>query len=227
MLLLPVVTMAVLTLMHSTAAQAARWTPPLRSVTVAREFDFDSTAPFSRGASRGVTLHGIPGAVVRAPCSGSVTFAGRHPQLGGGLTLRCGALLATELGLERPALLRGTAVVAGVPVGRLGSSGRLYLSARGVLSRWGYEDPLALLGDGSGRQPLQAPPPRRRKPLARAPRGRRPSPVKRPAPVTDPIVPPAAWLGLALAGTGAGIGTTLRRRRRSVAARTEVALPNG
>lgn len=205
--LLPLVTTLLLSLVHVPAARAERWTPPLAGLAVVREFDFDAHLPFVRGAHRGVLLAGTPGAVVRAPCSGRVTFSGRHPRLGPGLTLRCGALAATVFGLEAPPGRHGVALLAGTPVGRLRRAGTLYFGARRAGDRWGYRDPLALLATGGAPAPL-APAPRRRR---RVPRH----------PVTPPGVPPrtaphaaplAAWAGLAVAGAAAGAGVRLRRR---------------
>lgn len=213
--LLPVVTTLLLTLIHAAAAHAERWTPPLRDAAPVREFDFDARTPFARGAHRGLRLAGTPGAVVRAPCSGRVTFRGRHPRLGPGLALRCGALVATEFGLERvPA--RQAAVLAGGAVGELGPRGVLYLGARRAGDRWGYLDPRRLLAAAPPLPSPLAPPPRPRRDLRRPPAApRRPSrtrPSARPAPLV-------AWAGLAAAGVGAGAGVTLRRRRRRATGR--------
>lgn len=213
MLLLPVVTTLLLTLIHAAAAQAERWRPPLREVAVVREFDFDARTPFARGAHRGVRLDGGAGAVVVAPCSGRVTFAGRHPRLGPGVALRCGRLVATEFGLEGPLPRRGALVAAGMRVGTLGPRGVLHLGARRAADRWGYRDPLALMTAApAGPSPL-APPARHPRRRPRPPSGRRTPPVVEPRLRSAPLV---AWAGLVFAGAGAGVGVgvTLRRRAR-------------
>lgn len=207
MLLLPVVTTLLLTLLHAAVAQAEHWRPPLRGAAIVREFDFDARTPFARGAHRGVRLGGSPGTVVVAPCGGRVTFAGRHPRLGPGLALRCGRLVATEFGLKPPLPRRGAALAAGVRVGVLGPRGVLYLGARWADGRWGYRDPLALIAGDPAPPPSLAPPPRRPSPPRVGRRGPPPAARPRPAPVV-------AWAGLALAGAGAGLGVTLRRHAR-------------
>lgn len=216
MLLLPVITTLLVTLTHTAVAHAERWQRPLAGVSVTREFDFDGRVPFARGAHRGVRLAGEPGELVRAPCAGRVTFAGRHPRLGPGVSLRCGRVVATEFGLERLTVRRGAVVMAGAPVGLLGARGSLYLGARVAARRWGYRDPLALLrGQGAARPLGPAPLPGRRGERPPAQPWRSPLPPSappRPAPRPAPL---AAWLGVTLAGVGAGLGVTLRRRARS------------
>lgn len=218
MLLLPVITTLLLTLLHAAVAQAERWTTPLDPVVVVREFDFDAAAPFVAGTRRGVLLRADPGTRVLAPCAGRVTFAGRLPRLGSGVSLRCGRLVATEFGLERPEVGHRATVPAGAPVGRLGARGVLRLGARVAADRWGYRDPLPLLAAVQrAPAPLDAPAARRRRRRAAPPPRPAPTPVRAPARVRA-AVPIAGWLGAAVAGTAAGLGTTLRlraRRRRS------------
>ena len=199
------------TLMHSAVADAERWVPPLPTVAVAREFDFEARTPFAAGVRRGVRLDGEPGQTVRAPCSGRVLFAGRVPRLGSGVSLGCGRLAATEFGLERPGLRRGDVVIAGAPVGNLGPRGSLWLGARVASERWGYRDPLALIG-GAADGPLG------RAPLPLRIRLHRPDVSSHgPAPIGTAVASPlplAAWIGAGVAGIGAGLGVTLRRRSR-------------
>lgn len=211
MVLAPVLVSLVLTLIHSAVADAARWRAPLAEPRVAREFDFDARAPYAPGALRGVRLAAEPGTLVRAPCSGRVTFAGRHPRLGFGVSLRCGSLVATELGFERLAVRKGATARTGSPVGRLGADGELHLGARLATRRFGYLDPLALIEDTTSTPPALAPPPRRSAPRAPS----RPRASRAAQPDTPRGAPPLAWLGVALAGAGAGLGTTIRLRRAS------------
>lgn len=189
------------------AARTPSWQPPFERARVASPFAFHRSLPYEAGQRRVAALAGRPGETVRAPCPGRVTFAGPLPR-GRGLTIRCGRLAATLTGLAAVPVRRGTSVVAGQPVGRLGSAGLVRLGARVAGSRHGYLDPLALLGAG----------PRPRSPLAPAARGRRP-----PVPSTRHVAPRAgslpvaailmgaAWLGLGLAGSAMGIGIALRR----------------
>jgi len=210
MLLVPLFVTLVLTLLNTAVAQAERWQPPLRDARIAHEFDFDASRPFTRGARRGVRLAAEPGALVRAPCSGRVNFSGRHPRLGNAISLRCGRLVATELGLARTLVRTRAVIPAGAPIGTLGASGLLHLGARLATQRFGYIDPLTLIGPAADR-PTLAPPSRRVKPRRAVPLTRRdPAPTHESAPA-----PLTAWLGVALAGVGAGLGTTLRVRRRS------------
>jgi hypothetical protein len=200
------------------------WRAPLVGETVRAPFAFDAGAPYARGARRGVDLHAAAGAPVRAVCAGVVSHAGPVPGWGPAVTLRCGALVATELGLAGAAAVRrGARVRAGAPLGRLGARGVLRLGARRAGARHGYVDPLALLGAEPGAPPAVAPPPvapgggRRRPapPAAVAPRAT--VPARTPAP-TDTRLAWPAWAGIALLAAGAGGGTFLARRRRHRAA---------
>jgi murein DD-endopeptidase MepM/ murein hydrolase activator NlpD len=208
------------------------WRWPLRGEIV-QAFHYSRTRPFAAGARRGIDVAGSPGARVGAACAGRVTFAGRVPSFGRGVTVRCGAVVATHLGLGRVAVRRGAAVAAGDRLGALGAVGRLRLGARRAADRFGYVDPQALLGDA----PAGGPPPVA--PLGRAPRApltpaarpwvRVPArPVPRPRPVAAPgervpaapaPVPAAAWAGLVLVAAGLPLGGLVRRDRRRRRAR--------
>jgi hypothetical protein len=201
-----------------------RWRRPLDGATVIRTFSFDPAAPYVRGRRRGIDLRGRPGAPVLAACSGTVTHAGRVPRWGPGVTLRCGGLVATELGLGTLTVARGAPVLVGAPLGRLDTRGVLRLGARRASGRQAYVDPLALLGGAPSSPPAVAPPP----PV----RGRRapgspgsPGPLGRPALVPAPPreAPAAAsapthlpwpiWAGLGLLAVGAGGSTAARWQR--------------
>jgi hypothetical protein len=201
------------------AMAGERWRRPLPGGAVVGAFTFERAAPYVRGRRRGIDVAGRPGARVLAACGGVVAHAGRVPGFGRGVTLRCGRVVATELGLTGLTVRRGDAVPAGAPIGRLGPRGVLRLGARDAGDRQGYRDPLALTGDAA---PVVAPPaaahrPGRRVPLpAAAPR----------APVAAPARAPLQWpvfAGLALLAGGLATGsvTRVRRRRRR---RTEMAL---
>jgi hypothetical protein len=198
--------------------ERGRWRGPLPGARVVAPFTFDLGAPYARGARRGIDLRGRPGRPVLAACSGTVTFAGAVPGRRRGVTLACGALRATELGLATVTVRRGARVRAGAPVGRLGSGGVLRLGARRAGRRHGYLDPATLL---AGPPPATAPPAGRRTP---------PPPVARPRTAASPTgaapvrVPWPAWAALALLTAGAtGSATTRRRRRRAARARRQAA----
>jgi peptidase M23-like protein len=151
------------------SAGADPWRRPVDGA-VARPFRFDPRQPFAAQRRRGVDLAAPPGAVVRAACAGRVSHAGPVPAHGLGVSIRCGELTATHLGLRALAVRRGARVGRGQPVGRLGASGVLRLGARVTAQRFGYLDPLAL---------IEAERPRSRPPLGPVPRGVAP---RRPAP---------------------------------------------
>ena len=80
-----------------------------------------------------------------APARASSTAAGRVPGRGLGVTVRCGELAATHLGLAGVRVRRGRLVVAGARLGTaLGPVVRL--GARRAGRRHGYVDPAGLLG---------------------------------------------------------------------------------
>jgi Peptidase family M23 len=190
-----------------------RWRSPVPGALVGA-FAYARSAPFAAGARRGIDIAARPGDAVRSACRGRVTFAGAVPGGRGlGVTVRCGALVATHLGLARLAVRRGVRVAAGTRLGVVGPAGRVRLGARRAADRFGYLDPLALLrGDGppdgpalpepAGRRgprvPAVAPPAGRAVPLGHAPQARvAPAPAAQPAPlvgsprVRTPVPPPA------------------------------------
>jgi Peptidase family M23 len=202
--------LAVLMLRAPPPAFGAAWRLPVQG-RVVRAFDYSPRTPFRAGAVRGVDLRVAAGVPVRAACSGRVTFAGRVPRGGLGVSVRCGRFVATELGLGASGVARGDVVVVGAVVGRAGEGGVVRLGARRVGSRFGYVDPIRLLRRG----PAVAPP--SAIPLGRAPRGGPPPPL---GPETVDIqsflgpagggrparAPVLAWIGLALLGLGVGGG---------------------
>lgn len=203
------------------AAPAARGpaaAPPWRWPVfgpVAHRFSYRAAEPFARGARRGIDLRVARGAVVRAPCAGRVTFAGAVPSRGRAVTLRCGTLRATLLGLRSTAVGRGVSVRAGALIGRAGGP-LLRLGARRADDRFGYVDPLALLGDRPAGAPL-GPAPRAMPPPSR----HRPAPPPRPAPARapQPTGPPLpTYLAIALLAAGVGTGSLVRRRVRRLPA---------
>jgi hypothetical protein len=195
------------------AAPRATWRWPLRGRVVGA-FRLTPRAPFARGQRRGIDVVAAPGSAVRAACPGRVTFAGRLPRHGLAVTVRCGALVATYLRLDRLRVRRGTQVRRGERLGALGRVGRLRLGARRAGDRRGYLDPLTLLRD-----PATTAPPL----LGRAPRGRRERPHALPprsrfaAPDSRPHTHRLAWPAypaLALVASALPVGGLVRRRRR-------------
>jgi hypothetical protein len=196
-------------LLLSSAAAAASWRAPVPG-SVVRPFDYSSRTPFVRGARRGVDLFARRGEPVAAPCSGRVTFSGAVPRFGPALSVRCGALVATLLGVRAT---RHGVVRAGQGVGV--ATGVVRLGARRVRERLGYLDPLGLLAaDGPRGTPIGAAP-RGTRPIA--PPGR-PGDVVRSAPPAARSVPGTlpwtAWAGLALLVAGLPTGALVRRGAR-------------
>ncbi|MEI2702996.1 MAG: M23 family metallopeptidase [Baekduia sp.] len=178
----------------------AGWHPPLDEVEVAEPFAYDRSAPFAAGQRRGADLAAAPGAPVRAVCSGRVRHAGRLPGGGRGVSIDCGALIATELGLALVELRRDDAVRAGQRIGAAGKTGRIRLGARRDGDPFAYRDPLALLDDpAEPTDPLLAPRARGR-PRAGVPPAPAPVPAASPAPSPSPVpLPVVVSLGLGLA----------------------------
>jgi hypothetical protein len=224
-------------LIDPTAAHArGRWLWPLAGPVVAR-FHL-SPDRFAAGQRRGIDIAAPSGTEVRAACPGTVTFAGRVPGRGRAVAVACGRLSATYLHLGALQVRRGERVIGGEGVGRLGDGSVLRLGARLRTNRFGYVDPLALLGAESGRRPgspIRPPaPPAGPVPVAapapvsaRSPVGPHADPALRPvrfpapgAPVSrrprQPALPlGAAWLpaGFALLIAGFAVESVRRVRR--------------
>lgn len=194
-------------LLMAEPADAATWSKPVDGLaTVA--FAYDRQAPFERGQHRGVDLASRSGEPVRSPCTGRVTFAGRVPGRGRGLTLRCGALSATLVELRDVRPRPGAHVSRDDVVGAAGRT--VHLGARRVGDAFGYVDPLVLMRPE--RTPLgPAPTPTRRPapPPVAAPAVRA---LGRAAAPSPPATPLAAWMGLGLVLAGLPLGALVRRR---------------
>ena len=199
-------------------AGAAGWRWPLHGQVVGA-FHLSPRTPFARGQRRGIDVSAPPGALVRAACSGRVTFAGPLPHRGLAVSVRCGALVSTYLGLGRLRVRAGSRVGRGDGLGTLGPSGRLRLGARRAAERRGYVDPLSLLEDDAPVAPRLGPAPR-------APHHRfhRPLPavapalLPAPAPTAAPAPPPRrlpwpAYPALALVASALPVCGVVRRRR--------------
>src|SRR4051794_9303409 len=201
------------------APRSGHWRWPVASREVAGRFAYSPRHPFAAAQRRGIDVAAAPGATVRAPCGGRVSFAGPVPGGRGlGVTVRCGALVATHLGLGGLAVRRGARVAAGSRLGAGGPAGRLRLGARVAAERFGYVDPFALLRD-------ERPPAAPGAPLGRAPRRPRVPrlaaplrPAARPRPVAlarrGAGVPTGAWAGLIVLAAGVPLGGLVHRSRR-------------
>ncbi len=198
-------------------AAAAAWRWPLDTRQIAERFSFDQGDRYRRGAHRGVTLRGAGGSEVKAVCSGTVSFSGRLPDRRRAVTLQCGRLAATEIGLSVATVRSGQRLLAGQSLGRLGSDGLLQVGARLQRRRDGYLDPLPLFA-AVPTTPVLAPlAPRapRGGAARRGPRAALRAPL-RPAPQSAALtlwLLGAAWLGLGAAATAIGAGIALRGRR--------------
>jgi hypothetical protein len=202
------------------AGTRAGWHWPLRGAVVGA-FHVTPRIAFARGQRRGIDVSAAPAAVVRAACPGRVTFAGPLPRRGVAVSVRCGGLVATYLGLGGLRVREGARVGRGQPLGTLGSGGRLRLGARRAADRRGYVDPLTLLADpGPAAPPGLGPAPR-------APRARPHPPLPAPAPALLPApaprgAPPAAarrlpwpaYPAIAIVASALPLGGLVHRRRR-------------
>lgn len=138
------------------APPAVAWTWPVDG-PVLRAFHFDGD-PYGAGLHRGVDVGGPAGMPVRAPASGTVSFAGTVP--GGGRTVTiqtADGYAVTLLHLGSIAVRRGALVGEGEPMAVLGSSGEpehpgayVHLGIRIAADPQGYVDPLGLLPTRSG-----------------------------------------------------------------------------
>jgi hypothetical protein len=219
------------------ARAAGSWRAPVDGRVVAR-FHYARAHPFAAGQRRGAEFAAAPRSPVVAPCGGRVVFAGNVPRFGGAVTIRCrDGLVATVLELVAASVRRGTPVLPGRPLGAVGAAGRLGLGARRASDRFGYRDPLVLIGPPD-RPPLPALP--LRPTLGPAPRGgarpvrprqlaparaarptaaRSPGPSELAAPGPSGPAPLAAWFGAGLVATALAGGGTARIARRQRAAR--------
>src|SRR6476619_5839826 len=90
------------------AAARERWRWPVPSHDLAGRFAYTPRHPFAAAQRRGIDIVAPPGAAVRSACGGRIAFAGQVPGGRGlGVTVRCGALAATHLGLGSIAVRRG------------------------------------------------------------------------------------------------------------------------
>ena len=145
------------------AAQA--WTWPA-SGPVLRPFTF-GVDPYSSGQHRGIDVSAPADAVVPAPASGTVTFAGSVPTSGRSVTIQTAdgyAVTLTHLGALL--VMKGVLVAEGEGIGTIGPSGvpevpepYVHLGVRVAADPQGYVNPLSLLPPPPGA--CQRPQPRR------------------------------------------------------------------
>lgn len=211
-------------LMPAPAMAGRRWLWPVRGAVVGR-FAIASDR-FAAGQRRGIDIAAAPGVPVRAACGGRVSFAGVVPAAGRTVTVACGPLNATYLHLGSVVVHRGTHLLPGVPLGAVASGGRLRLGARIRARRFGYVDPLRLLGaDPPGAPPALGPRrpmgPGERAPRRVAPVRLRPMPGRAPAATLAPSPAPAGlplrglWLPAGFALLVGGFAVTAAGRLRA------------
>ena len=161
---------------------------------------------YAAGQHRGIDVAGAAGSSIRAPATGTVSFAGSLPTYGRSLTiLTPDGYAVTLVHLGTVEVAKGDAVEEGSPVATMGSSGEpehpvpsVHLGVRVASQEEGYVDPLGLL------------PPR-----ATAPRPQAPAP---PPPVaTTPPVPSAAAAPSGSRGCPVARDCSGRRFRRGCA----------
>ena len=137
------------TLVAAPAARAWAWPvdgPILRPFSLAAD-------PYAGGQHRGVDIGAPPGAAVRAPASGTVSFVGSVPNGGRALTIQTAdGYAVTLLQLGSVEIARGAAVEEGAAVGAVGESAdptttapHVHLGVRHASDSDGYVDPLGLL----------------------------------------------------------------------------------
>src|SRR5437763_7788937 len=155
--------------------------------------------PYAGGQHRGIDIGGRLGEGVRAPTSGSVSFAGTVPKNGLTVTIQTGdGLSVTLVHLGSAAVRKGATVAEGDVVGTVGPSDEpevadphVHLGIRVTSEPEGYLDPLRFLPPRSSETP---PPPGPPPPPAPAPApapAPTPAPAPNPAPVPTPAPAPA------------------------------------
>ena len=222
---LVVVSSTLFALLFPCGAQA--WTWPIDG-PVLRPFVFGSD-PYAAGQHRGIDVGGAVGASVRAPITGTVSFAGSVPAGGRALTIRTGdGYSVTLLQLGSLAVQRGDEVGEGARVGAVGESSdaitrepHVHLGVRRTVDEDGYLDPLGFLPERPrvvvpAPAPAAVPPPVQPQPAPPPPRVEQSAPA--PVAAAPPPVAPAAptW-----SGEEPVVAAAERRGRRRVEGRGE------
>src|SRR5947207_13869748 len=140
----------VLIAMLATAPAAQAWSWPADGPVLA-PFSFDPANPYAAGQHRGLDIGGAASAPVRAPASGTVSFAGTVPGSGKSMTIETAdgwSVTLTHLG--QLGVKKDAVVAEGDPVGALADgSGAdapyVQLGVRRTSDPQGYVDPLGLL----------------------------------------------------------------------------------
>ena len=109
--------------------------------------------PYAAGQHRGIDVAGPPGAAVRAPTAGTVSFAGFVPSGGRTVTIQTAdGLAVTLLHLGSLGVARGASVAEGATVGTLALGGDadhpvpyVQMGVRVAADPQGYLDPLVFL----------------------------------------------------------------------------------
>jgi hypothetical protein len=130
---------------------AEAWTWPADGAVV-RPFSLGADS-YAAGQHRGIDIGGAEGSPVRAPASGTVTFAGSLPTHGRGVTIATAdGYAVTLVHLGSTTVAKGDVVVENAPVGVMGFSGdaehavpTVHLGIRVAAQDEGYVDPLGLL----------------------------------------------------------------------------------
>lgn len=169
---------------------AAPWRAPVRPLRITRHFRLG--APYAAGGHRGIDLATTPGAPVRSPCAGTVTFAGRVAGSPPTLTIACAGLRAT-LQRAAPSVGPGARVGPGDRVATA-TARRVDLSAR--LPSDAYVDPAPLIATGAP----PASPPLATGRRAREPRSPAPASAPRSSAPARASAPPARVSTVAVAG---------------------------
>src|SRR6185436_15408474 len=133
------------------AVPASAWTWPADG-PVLQPFSFGGD-PYAAGLHRGIDVRGEAGAQIRAPASGTVTFAGTVP--GGGRTVTIttpGGYAVTLVHLGTIGVAAHATVAEGAAVGTIGPSGDpehtepyVHLGLRIASDPQGYVDPALVL----------------------------------------------------------------------------------
>ena len=186
------------------SGSAMAWSWPADG-DVLRPFALGGDA-YAAGQHRGVDVAGAEGSAVRAPASGTVTFAGSLPTYGRGVTIATAdGYAVTLVHLGSIGVAKGDAVAEGASIGTMGWSGdaehpvaSVHLGVRVASQAEGYVDPLGLLPPRSipapQPPPVQSPAPVASPAAAATPAPPAPpaAPQTRPAPSPEPAAPAAA-----------------------------------
>ena len=133
------------------ALPAHAWTWPVTG-PVLQPFSFGGD-PYAPGQHRGIDVAAPPGALVRAPAGGTVSFAGMVPRNGRTLTIATpDGFSVTLVHLGSSTAARGDPVREGETVGTIGPTGEpehaqsyVHLGIRVAADEHGYVDPAAFL----------------------------------------------------------------------------------